>query len=136
MAGPSKHQAVALRVGADLSVFYICDILAYQDTLYVHNNRQFFAQCTISDTVNFIFDNATAVFQDCDIHTQRPDFGQKNMVTAQRRTYPNQNIGIVIQKCRIIATSDLRPVQKKIPHISWVAMEGVFKDCYNAIFQY
>ncbi|KAL2539063.1 Pectinesterase/pectinesterase inhibitor 3 [Abeliophyllum distichum] len=114
-AGPSKHQAVALRVGADLSAFYRCDMLAYQDTLYVHNNRQFFVQCIISGTVDFIFGNAAAVFQDCDIHARRPDSGQKNMVTAQGRTDPNQNTGIVIQKCRIGATSDLRPVQKNFP---------------------
>ncbi|KAL2480971.1 Pectinesterase/pectinesterase inhibitor 3 [Abeliophyllum distichum] len=37
------------------------------------------------------------------------------MVTAQGRTDPNQNTGIVIQKCRIGATSDLRPVQKNFP---------------------
>ncbi|KAL2462493.1 Pectinesterase/pectinesterase inhibitor 3 [Forsythia ovata] len=114
-AGPSKHQAVALRVGSDLSAFYRCDMLAYQDTLYVHNNRQFFIQCIISGTVDFIFGNAAAVFQDCDIHARRPDSGQKNMVTAQGRTDPNQNTGIVIQKCRIGATSDLRPVQKNFP---------------------
>ncbi|CAA3006795.1 pectinesterase pectinesterase inhibitor U1 [Olea europaea subsp. europaea] len=114
-AGPSKHQAVALRVGADLSAFYRCDMLAYQDTLYVHNNRQFFIQCLISGTVDFIFGNAAAVFQDCDIHARRPDSGQRNMVTAQGRTDPNQNTGIVIQKCRIGATSDLRTVQGNFP---------------------
>ncbi|CAI9767104.1 unnamed protein product [Fraxinus pennsylvanica] len=114
-AGPSKHQAVALRVGSDLSAFYRCDMLAYQDTLYVHNNRQFFVQCLISGTVDFIFGNAAAVFQDCDIHARRPDSGQRNMVTAQGRTDPNQNTGIVIQKCRIGATSDLRPVQGNFP---------------------
>ncbi|KAL0414991.1 UNVERIFIED_CONTAM: Pectinesterase/pectinesterase inhibitor U1 [Sesamum latifolium] len=114
-AGPSKHQAVALRVGSDLSAFYRCDMLAYQDTLYVHSNRQFFVQCLISGTVDFIFGNAAAVFQDCDIHARRPNSGQKNMVTAQGRTDPNQNTGIVIQKCRIGATSDLRPVQRNFP---------------------
>ncbi|KAJ6947098.1 pectin methylesterase [Populus alba x Populus x berolinensis] len=114
-AGPSKHQAVALRVGSDLSAFYECDMLAYQDTLYVHSNRQFFINCFVAGTVDFIFGNAAAVFQDCDIHARRPDSGQKNMVTAQGRTDPNQNTGIVIQKSRIGATSDLLPVQSSFP---------------------
>ncbi|KAJ7951430.1 Pectinesterase [Quillaja saponaria] len=114
-AGPSKHQAVALRVGADLSAFYRCDFLAFQDTLYVHSNRQFFVGCIIAGTVDFIFGNSAVVFQDCDIHARRPNSGQKNMVTAQGRTDPNQNTGIVIQKSRIGATSDLEPVKKNFP---------------------
>ncbi|KAH6790031.1 pectin methylesterase 3 [Perilla frutescens var. frutescens] len=114
-AGPAKHQAVALRVGSDLSAFYRCDILAYQDTLYVHSNRHFFVQCLIAGTVDFIFGNGATVLQDCDIHARRPGSGQKNMVTAQGRTDPNQNTGIVIQNCRIGATSDLKSVQKSFP---------------------
>lgn len=114
-AGPSKHQAVALRVGSDFSAFYRCDMLAYQDTLYVHSNRQFFTGCFVAGTVDFIFGNAAAVIQDSDIHARRPNSGQKNMLTAQGRTDPNQNTGIVIQKCRVGATSDLRPVQSSFP---------------------
>ncbi|KAK2652493.1 hypothetical protein Ddye_012349 [Dipteronia dyeriana] len=110
-AGPSKHQAVALRVGADLSAFYQCDMLAYQDTLYVHSNRQFYINCLVAGTVDFIFGNAAAVLQDCDIHARRPNSGQKNMLTAQGRTDANQNTGIVIQKSRIGATSDLQAVK-------------------------
>lgn len=110
-AGPSKHQAVALRVGSDLSAFYRCDVLAYQDTLYVHSLRQFYVNCIIAGTVDFIFGNAAAVLQDCDIHARRPNPGQRNMVTAQGRDDPNQNTGIVIQKCRIGATSDLQAVK-------------------------
>ncbi|XP_028796244.1 pectinesterase [Neltuma alba] len=106
-AGPSKHQAVALRVGADLSAFYRCDVLAYQDSLYVHSNRQFFVSCLIAGTVDFIFGNSAVVLQNCDIHARRPNPGQKNMVTAQGRVDPNQNTGIVIQNCRIGATQDL-----------------------------
>ncbi|KAK9131562.1 hypothetical protein Sjap_012049 [Stephania japonica] len=114
-AGPSKHQAVALRVGSDLSAFYRCDILAYQDTLYVHSLRQFFTECLVIGTVDFIFGNAAVVLQNCDLHARRPNPGQRNMFTAQGRTDPNQNTGIVIQKCRIGATSDLLPVISSFP---------------------
>ncbi|XP_030530638.2 pectinesterase-like [Rhodamnia argentea] len=113
-AGPSKHQAVALRVGADLSAFHRCNMLAYQDTLYVHSLRQFYVGCFVAGTIDFIFGNAAAVLQDCDIHARRPNAGQRNMVTAQGRDDPNQNTGIVIQKCRIGATSDLLALQGSV----------------------
>nr|GMC75931.1 pectinesterase/pectinesterase inhibitor U1 [Ipomoea batatas] len=114
-AGPAKHQAVALRVGSDLSAFYRCGVIAYQDSLYVHSNRQFFVNCYVAGTIDFIFGNSAVVLQDCDIHARRPGPKQKNMVTAQGRSDPNQNTGIVIQKCRIGATSDLKDHQKEFP---------------------
>ncbi|GFP92500.1 pectinesterase/pectinesterase inhibitor 3, partial [Phtheirospermum japonicum] len=48
----------------------------------------------IAGTVDFIFGNGAAVLQNCDIHARRPNSGQRNMVTAQGRTDPNQNTGI------------------------------------------
>ncbi|CAH9130236.1 unnamed protein product [Cuscuta epithymum] len=114
-AGHENHQAVALRVGSDLSAFYRCDILGYQDTLYVHSNRQFFIECLVAGTVDFIFGNGAVVLQNCDIHARLPGDGQKNMITAQGRKDPNQNTGIVIQNSRIGATSNLKPVQKDFP---------------------
>ncbi|KAI3737793.1 hypothetical protein L2E82_27805 [Cichorium intybus] len=110
-AGAVGHQAVALRVGSDLSAFYRCGILAYQDTLYATSGRQFYVNCMIVGTVDFIFGNAASVFQFCDILARLPDPHQSNMVTAQGRTDPHQNTGIVIQKCKIGATSDLEPVK-------------------------
>ncbi|GJU11264.1 pectinesterase 2-like protein, partial [Tanacetum coccineum] len=67
-AGPGNHQAVALRSGSDLSVFYQCSFEGYQDTLYVHSNRQFYKNCDIYGTVDFIFGNAAAVLQNCNIY--------------------------------------------------------------------
>ncbi|XP_061981123.1 pectinesterase-like [Populus nigra] len=107
-AGASKYQAVALRVESDFAAFYKCGMLAYQNTLYVHSNRQFFTNCYIAGTVDFIFGNSAAVFQDCDIHARRPNPGQTITITAQGRSDPNQNTGIVIQKSRIGATRDLQ----------------------------
>ncbi|XP_057760708.1 pectinesterase-like [Arachis stenosperma] len=109
-AGPEKHQAVALRVGADTSVINRCRIDAYQDTLYTHSNRQFYRDCVITGTIDFIFGNAAVVFQNCNLVARKPMSNQKNMVTAQGREDPNQNTGTSIQQCKITASSDLKPV--------------------------
>ncbi|XP_030532244.2 probable pectinesterase/pectinesterase inhibitor 34 [Rhodamnia argentea] len=106
-AGPAKHQAVALRVGADHAVVYRCNIIGYQDTLYVHSNRQFFRECDVYGTVDFIFGNAAVVFQNCSLYARRPMPMQKNTITAQNRKDPNQNTGISIHACRILAAPDL-----------------------------
>ncbi|KAF7836364.1 pectinesterase 2-like [Senna tora] len=109
-AGPENHQAVALRSGADLSVFYRCGFEGYQDTLYVHSQRQFYKECYIYGTVDFIFGNAAVVFQNCMIYARRPMAQQKNTITAQGRTDPNQNTGISIHDSRVMAAADLVPV--------------------------
>ncbi|KAJ9539725.1 hypothetical protein OSB04_026231 [Centaurea solstitialis] len=109
-AGPQNHQAVALRSGSDLSVFYRCGFEGYQDTLYVHSQRQFYKECYVYGTVDFIFGNAAVVFQNCMIYGRRPMASQKITITAQGRTDSNQNTGISIQNSRIMAASDLRPV--------------------------
>ncbi|KAL4323714.1 hypothetical protein GQ457_11G032940 [Hibiscus cannabinus] len=106
-AGPAKHQAVALRIGADHAVVYRCNIIGYQDTLYVHSNRQFFRECDIYGTVDFIFGNAAVVFQNCSIYARKPMPFQKNTITAQNRKDPNQNTGMSIHACRILPTPDL-----------------------------
>ncbi|CAK9161074.1 unnamed protein product [Ilex paraguariensis] len=109
-AGPENHQAVALRSGSDLSVFYLCGFEGYQDTLYVHSQRQFYKECNIYGTVDFIFGNAAVVLQNCMIYARRPMDKQKIAITAQGRTDPNQNTGISIHNSRIMAASDLKPV--------------------------
>ncbi|KAI0489454.1 hypothetical protein KFK09_029297 [Dendrobium nobile] len=109
-AGASKHQAVALRTGSDLSAFYRCSFVAYQDTLYVHSLRQFYRDCDIYGTIDFIFGNAAVVFQNCNLYARKPDPNQKNIFTAQGREDPNQNTGISIQNCKVSAAADLLPV--------------------------
>ncbi|CAN6992046.1 unnamed protein product [Brassica rapa subsp. trilocularis] len=110
-AGPSKHQAVALMVSADLAAFYRCTMNAYQDTLYVHAQRQFYRECTIIGTVDFIFGNAASVLQNCKILPRRPMKGQQNTITAQGRKDPNQNTGISIHRCSISPLGNLTGVQ-------------------------
>ncbi|XP_060212050.1 probable pectinesterase/pectinesterase inhibitor 34 [Lycium barbarum] len=114
-AGPSKHQAVALRVGADHAVIYRCNIIGYQDTLYVHSQRQFYRECDIYGTVDFIFGNAAVVLQKCSIYARKPMDFQKNTITAQNRKDPNQNTGISIHNCKIVAASDLEASKGSFP---------------------
>ncbi|GKV18497.1 hypothetical protein SLEP1_g28866 [Rubroshorea leprosula] len=109
-AGANSGQAVALRSGADLSAFYNCSFEGYQDTLYTHSLalRQFYRECDIYGTVDFIFGNAAVVLQDCNIYPRLPLYGQFNAITAQGRTDLNQNTGTSIQNCTIRAAEELR----------------------------
>ncbi|MBA0778326.1 hypothetical protein Gotri_006199 [Gossypium trilobum] len=106
-ASAAKHQAVAMRSGSDRSVFYRCAFDAYQDTLYAHSNRQFYRECDILGTIDFIFGNAAVVFQSCNILPRQPLANQFNTITAQGKKDPNQNTGICIQKCSISAFGNL-----------------------------
>nr|QIR83185.1 pectin methylesterase 27 [Cunninghamia lanceolata] len=114
-AGAIKHQAVALRVGADRSVFYKCSFKGYQDTLYTFSLRQFYRECNIYGTVDFIFGNSAVVFQNCTLLARAPLKRQKNTFTAQGRTDPNQNTGISIHKCNVTAAPELVPVISLFP---------------------
>ncbi|KAL2555987.1 putative pectinesterase/pectinesterase inhibitor 60 [Forsythia ovata] len=94
----------------DLSVFYACGFEGYQDTLFVHAQRQFYKACYVYGTIDFIFGNAAVVFQNCIIYVRKPLVGQANVITAQGRGDPFQNTGISIHNSRIMAAPDLKPV--------------------------
>ncbi|CAL1385486.1 unnamed protein product [Linum trigynum] len=102
-AGPEGHQAVALRVQGDKSAFIDCAIDGYQDSLYCHAHRQFYHNCEISGTIDFIFGYAAAVIQNSVITIRRPIGSQQNAVIAQGRAIEQQTTGIVLQNCRIVA---------------------------------
>ncbi|GMH18352.1 hypothetical protein Nepgr_020193 [Nepenthes gracilis] len=107
-AGLENHQAVALRVGADHAAVYRCEIKGYQDTLYVHSQRQFYRECDIYGTVDFIFGNAVVVFQNCTMYARKPLDQQKVTITAQNRKEANQNTGMSIHACQVLPASDLK----------------------------
>ncbi|XP_077225970.1 putative pectinesterase/pectinesterase inhibitor 21 [Tasmannia lanceolata] len=114
-AGPQKHQAVAIRVQSDKSVFYNCQFDGYQDTLYAHTKRQFYRDCTISGTIDFIFGNAAVVFQNCNIIVRKPMEIQQNIVTAQGRKDRREPTAIILHNCTVAADPDYYPVRNKIP---------------------
>lgn len=112
-AGAEKHQAVALRVQSDRSIFVNCRMEAYQDTLYAQTHRQFYRSCYITGTIDFIFGDAAAVFQNCLIYVRKPMENQQTIVTAQGRLDKRETTGIVIQNCKILADEKLEAEKGK-----------------------
>ncbi|KAL8099731.1 hypothetical protein AgCh_032115 [Apium graveolens] len=110
-AGAIKHQAVALMSNSDRSIFHRCRFDAFQDTLYAHANRQFYRECDIYGTVDFIFGNSAVILQNCNIAPRTPMTGQQNTITAQGKIDPNQNTGISIQDCKIYPLGNLGSVR-------------------------
>ncbi|MCO5599373.1 hypothetical protein L7F22_053475 [Adiantum nelumboides] len=106
-AGPSGHQAVAVRAGADYVVFYRCSFEGYQDTLYALSSRQFYRECQIYGTVDFIFGNAIAVFQNCELVARLPMKGQQNTYTAQGRQLEADVSGYSFHNCTVKADANL-----------------------------
>jgi pectinesterase len=73
----------------------------------VHSLRQFYRECDIYGTIDYIFGNAAVVIQNCNLYARKPNPNQSNIYTAQGREDPNQNTGISIQNCKVTAASDL-----------------------------
>jgi pectinesterase len=101
-AGPRKTvaQTVALGVDSDGAVFRNCRMLANQDTLYANSGRQYYYKCLIRGDVDFLFGNATAVFDQCEIQSSG-----KGYLTAQSRTDDAQTTGYVLSHCKLTAAA-------------------------------
>lgn len=95
-AGPEKNQAVAFHSMSTFSVMYRCTFEGFQDTLYAHAGEQFYRECDIVGTVDFIFGYAAAIFQRCNILSRKPLRNQINTITAQAASDQFAKSGFVI----------------------------------------
>ncbi|CAG7890897.1 hypothetical protein BRARA_A03705 [Brassica rapa] len=111
-AGAIKHQAVAVRVQSDESIFFNCRFDGYQDTLYAHSHRQFYRDCTISGTIDFLFGDAAAVFQNCTLLVRKPLPNQACPITAHGRKDARESTGFVFQGCTIAGEPDYLAVKE------------------------
>lgn len=95
-AGP-VGQAIALSVTGDRCAFFNCIISGHQDTLYLsgENRRQYFKNCSISGTTDFIFGNATALFENCQIVSLSDSY-----ITAAS-TEQGSSYGFVFKNCSL-----------------------------------
>jgi len=100
-AGP-VGQAVALHVEGDRCVFVNCRFFGNQDTVYAAGrySRQYFFDCIIEGTTDFIFGEATVLFENCLIHCKSDSY-----ITAAS-TPEGKSFGFVFLNCKITATEN------------------------------
>jgi len=99
-------QAVALHVEADRVSFENCRLLGNQDTVYLagEGNRNYFGNCYIEGTTDFVFGGATAFFEDTEIHSK------SNSYITAASTPENLKYGFVFQNCSLTAAEGVDEV--------------------------
>ena len=106
-AGEGKEigQAVAVFTDGDFLFFNRCRFLGNQDTLYTYGRfgkfggikRNYFKDCYIEGTTDFIFGTSIAFFENCHIHSK------KNSYVTAASTLQGQKYGYVFVNCRLTA---------------------------------
>lgn len=100
-------QAVAVFVAADQVAFRHCRFLGNQDTLYTwgKESRQYYADCYIEGTVDFIFGSSTCVFDRCEIRAKRSGGYLTAASTPQEIAF-----GYVFLNCKLTADEGVKDV--------------------------
>ena len=99
-------QAVALHVEGGGVIVRKCRIRGNQDTLYAasSNSRQYYTDCYIEGTTDFIFGEATCVFERCEIRSLSDSY-----ITAAA-TRKDQSQGFVFLDCLLTAAAEIKRV--------------------------
>ena len=106
-----------------VSYFKNCRFLGFQDTLYTYSkqSRQYYEDCYIEGTVDFIFGWSTAVFNRCHIHSKRDGY-----VTAPS-TDKGKKYGYVFYDCKLTAEPETTKVYLSRPWRPYA--QAVFIRC-------
>lgn len=116
-------QAVALHVDGDRFVLKDCNLLGNQDTLLTANDssRQYYKNCLIEGTTDFIFGPATALFQQCTIKSLSNSY-----ITAASTT-KGKKYGYVFLNCKLVANNEAQKVFLGRPWRAYA--QTVFINC-------
>ncbi|AWK06217.1 pectin esterase [Flavobacterium crocinum] len=95
-------QAVAVRIDGDRIIFDNCKFLGFQDTLYPResNSRQYYKNCYIEGTTDFIFGGSTVLFDQCEIFAKKGG----SYITAAN-TPESNSCGFVFLNCKLTTNS-------------------------------
>ncbi len=105
-AGFSAGQAVAVFVYGTRASFFNCNLTGYQDVLFCNGagSLQYYQDCYIEGTTDFIFGPATAVFKNCQLHSK------KNSHVTAASTPREIPFGFVFIGCKLTADSNINKV--------------------------
>ena len=127
--GKAVGQAVAVFTDGDFLFFKGCRFLGNQDTLYTYGRygknggikRNYFLDCYIEGTTDFIFGPSIAYFENCLIHSK------KNSYVTAASTLEGQKYGYVFKNCKLTAAPGIDKCYLGRP---WGAYaKTVFIDC-------
>lgn len=101
-----RGQAIALSVVGNRVKIINCNLLGNQDTLYLSgkDSKQYFKDCYIEGTTDFIFGGATALFENCTIHSIKSSY-----ITAASTPEGNP-FGFVFKSCKLTANPEAKEV--------------------------
>jgi pectinesterase len=93
-------QAVALHVNANRAVFTNCTFLGNQDTLYTsgEGSKNYFKDCYIEGTTDFIFGEATVLFENCVLNSK------SNSYITAASTPKDIAFGYVFKNCKLTSS--------------------------------
>lgn len=105
-AGFTAGQAVALRVEGNRASFINCRMIGNQDVLFLSGSgvKQYYRDCYIEGTTDFIFGAATAVFQNCHMHSK------KNSHVTAASTNSIIPFGFVFFDCKLTSAEGIDKV--------------------------
>lgn len=118
-----RGQAIALSVVANRAKITNCNLLGNQDTLYLSGQdaKQYFKDCYIEGTTDFIFGGATTLFENCIIHSIKSSY-----ITAAS-TPAGTAFGFVFKNCKLTANPEAKDVYLGRP---WrIYAKTVFINC-------
>jgi len=104
-------------------VYKHCRFLGWQDTILINAGRHYFGDCYIAGHVDFIFGNAAAVFDRCEIHSRGAGY-----IAAVSRTMPQGPEGFVFDHCRLTADAGVHDVFLGRPWRNYARV--VYLDCW------
>jgi pectinesterase len=105
-AGFAAGQAVAVESDGDKAAFFNCRFIGFQDVLFTNNDhsRQYYQNCYIEGTTDFIFGSSTVWFEQCHIHSK------KNSHVTAAATPKENEFGYVFNDCILTGDSSLHGV--------------------------
>lgn len=123
-AGFTAGQAVAIEVDGDKAAFKNCRFIGNQDILFTNNDssRQYYQNCYIEGTTDFIFGSSTAWFEQCHIHSK------KNSHVTAASTPKDHLYGYVFNDCILTGDSSLHSVSLGRPWRPYANV--IYMHCY------